>query len=204
MEVKNPTITHRAMPAAQQMIARRHTAFDGLRHASVIFQSATRASISSAAILGLRLMSGDPQFDQDKYHEDQAVETRRSKQASSSGGIRLDATQLRAVPSSPSNQTITPNPFDDAPSFRNLDRDDPFDDSKAIAELDQQTAFPYEQEQQYHVFTNKKKWFVVITIGFAGLFSGLSSNIYFPSLDAIAKVSKSTTAVSRGWVLNVV
>lgn len=42
--------------------------------------------------------------------------------------------------------------------------------------------------EPYHVFGKRKKWFVVITIGVAGLFSGLSSNIYFPSLDAIAQV----------------
>jgi hypothetical protein len=45
-------------------------------------------------------------------------------------------------------------------------------------------------EPPYHIFSNRKKWVVVWIIGTAGLFSGLSSNIYFPSLDAIAKVSK--------------
>ncbi|KAK2590254.1 hypothetical protein QQS21_012070 [Conoideocrella luteorostrata] len=44
-----------------------------------------------------------------------------------------------------------------------------------------------EIEIPYHVFTNQAKWFVVITIGVAGLFSGLSSNIYLPSLSAIVK-----------------
>lgn len=43
-------------------------------------------------------------------------------------------------------------------------------------------------EPPYHVFSNKRKWTVVVMIGVAGLFSGLSSNIYFPALDAIAKV----------------
>jgi hypothetical protein len=44
-------------------------------------------------------------------------------------------------------------------------------------------------EQPFHIFTKRQKWFLVVMIGMAGLFSGLSSNIYFPSLDAIAKVS---------------
>lgn len=44
-------------------------------------------------------------------------------------------------------------------------------------------------KEPYHVFSHGKKWSVVILIGVAGLFSGLSSNIYFPALDAIAKVS---------------
>lgn len=43
-------------------------------------------------------------------------------------------------------------------------------------------------EPPYHIFSNKEKWTVVAMIGVAGLFSGLSSNIYFPALDAIAKV----------------
>lgn len=43
-------------------------------------------------------------------------------------------------------------------------------------------------EEPYHIFPKRKKWVVVWIVGAAGLFSGLSSNIYFPSLDAIAKV----------------
>lgn len=43
-------------------------------------------------------------------------------------------------------------------------------------------------EPLYHVFSRKQKWMVVAMIGVAGLFSGLSSNIYFPALDAIATV----------------
>ncbi|KAJ0367454.1 hypothetical protein COL154_003104 [Colletotrichum chrysophilum] len=39
----------------------------------------------------------------------------------------------------------------------------------------------------YHVFSKNEKWMVIVIIGVAGLFSGLSSNIYFPSLDAIAQ-----------------
>lgn len=44
--------------------------------------------------------------------------------------------------------------------------------------------------QPYHVFPKGRRRFLVSVIGVAGLFSGLSSNIYFPSLDAIAKVSQ--------------
>jgi hypothetical protein len=43
------------------------------------------------------------------------------------------------------------------------------------------------EEEEYHVFSKSEKWSVVAMIGIAGLFSGLSSNIYFPALDAIAK-----------------
>lgn len=73
---------------------------------------------------------------------------------------------------------------------------DPFADSNRI----QEAANPFEDPQPpalaqppapepaYHTFEKVQKWSVVAIIGVAGLFSGLSSNIYFPSLDAIAKV----------------
>ncbi|KAH8693414.1 major facilitator superfamily domain-containing protein [Phaeosphaeriaceae sp. PMI808] len=53
------------------------------------------------------------------------------------------------------------------------------------------------EEEVYHVFEKREKWNVVAMIGVAGLFSGLSSNIFFPSLDAISKDLKvSLNAVS--------
>ncbi|KAH6633844.1 major facilitator superfamily domain-containing protein [Chaetomium sp. MPI-SDFR-AT-0129] len=39
----------------------------------------------------------------------------------------------------------------------------------------------------YHVFTTRKKWQIVYIVSLAGLFSPLSSNIYFPALGDIAK-----------------
>ncbi|KAK3948001.1 major facilitator superfamily domain-containing protein [Pseudoneurospora amorphoporcata] len=41
-------------------------------------------------------------------------------------------------------------------------------------------------EPPYHVFTKKEKWLVTVIIAVSGLFSPLSSNIYFPALGAIA------------------
>ncbi|KAI0555728.1 MFS general substrate transporter [Xylaria curta] len=45
--------------------------------------------------------------------------------------------------------------------------------------------FP-ESQECYHIFTRRQKWNMVFVIGAAGLFSGLSSNIYFPAVDQIA------------------
>ncbi|ATY60033.1 Major facilitator superfamily transporter [Cordyceps militaris] len=42
-------------------------------------------------------------------------------------------------------------------------------------------------EPPFHVYSKRIKWYLVIIIGMAGLFSGLSSNIYLPSLSAIAQ-----------------
>lgn len=54
---------------------------------------------------------------------------------------------------------------------------------------------PTDQKQQdahsepaYHVFTTRKKWELVYIVSLAGLFSPLSSNIYFPALGDIAEV----------------
>ncbi|KAK3335215.1 major facilitator superfamily domain-containing protein [Cercophora scortea] len=38
----------------------------------------------------------------------------------------------------------------------------------------------------YHIFTTRQKWQLVYIVSLAGLFSPLSSNIYFPALEAIA------------------
>ncbi|OAA40162.1 Major facilitator superfamily transporter [Beauveria brongniartii RCEF 3172] len=48
-------------------------------------------------------------------------------------------------------------------------------------------ATPEPLEVPFHVFSKRVKWYIVIIIGVAGLFSGLSSNIYLPSLSAIAQ-----------------
>lgn len=45
---------------------------------------------------------------------------------------------------------------------------------------------PEPENQPYHVYDKGQKWFLIIIIGAAGLFSGLSSNIFFPSMDEIA------------------
>lgn len=44
-------------------------------------------------------------------------------------------------------------------------------------------------DEPYHVFGIRMKWVIVAQIGVAGMFSGLSSNIYFPCLKTITQVS---------------
>jgi hypothetical protein len=45
-------------------------------------------------------------------------------------------------------------------------------------------------KESYHIFTPRQKWSLIFIISAAGLFSGLSSNIYFPAETQIAKVSQ--------------
>ncbi|KAJ3744627.1 MFS general substrate transporter [Lentinula detonsa] len=41
-------------------------------------------------------------------------------------------------------------------------------------------------ERPYSVYTNKEKWFIVTLVSFAGIFSPLTANIYFPAIPTIA------------------
>ncbi|KAM3505616.1 hypothetical protein MY10362_002828 [Beauveria mimosiformis] len=63
--------------------------------------------------------------------------------------------------------------------------DDGPDRSKEEADVGVTAVAPV--EIPFHVYSRRVKWYLVIIIGVAGLFSGLSSNIYLPSLSAIAE-----------------
>jgi hypothetical protein len=52
-------------------------------------------------------------------------------------------------------------------------------------------------EPPYHVFSLVKKKQMVYIVSLAGLFSPLSSNIYFPALGQISKVSKTSMNVGQ-------
>ena len=89
----------------------------------------------------------------------------------------------------------TRNPFLSEDEYKQAigHQDDPFSDTNEIRDEERRSSslpspVPVQQEKPFHIFTKKQKWVVVGTIGAAGLFSGLSSNIYFPALNAIAKV----------------
>jgi hypothetical protein len=61
------------------------------------------------------------------------------------------------------------------------------DEEKPSTPTDETTEHNY-SETPYHVFSTGKKWQLVGIVSLAGLFSPLSSNIYFPALGAIAAV----------------
>lgn len=52
-------------------------------------------------------------------------------------------------------------------------------------------------EVPHHVFDRRQKRWMVYIVSFAGLFSPLSSNIYFPALGNIAKVRDSSKSSSE-------
>lgn len=74
--------------------------------------------------------------------------------------------------------------------FRGLsiaDTADPSTVESSTAPLSLQKTLP---EVPHHVFDRRQKRWMVYIVSFAGLFSPLSSNIYFPALGNIARVGK--------------
>ncbi|KAJ0115548.1 major facilitator superfamily transporter [Diaporthe amygdali] len=115
---------------------------------------------------------------------------------SSSPPLNLNVDSRRSEQAMPGN-TFWAEPlyFEYSPSIT-PDSSPPYTRQTSVVDLGVLKQEPYitskpkpihEPEELYHVFSRSKKWAIVILIGIAGLFSGLSSNIYFPALDAIAK-----------------
>lgn len=167
-----------------------------------------RTSVHAAAGIGFKFLAPSPQFnpevlldDDDSMRTRASIHRRGSNHSANSRSIsRVQA--LSQEGRSSIHQSIPENPFDDRGQDMHQIKS-PFDDTTYAvhdpeSDIEQSPTPPSTQtpsstppEEPYHVFGRKKKWFVVFTIGMAGLFSGLSSNIYFPALDAIAKVCSS-------------
>lgn len=153
-----------------------------------------RRSLYATAAGGIQVFSQDPDFAPDRYRDDEQQSPTRLSQRER---LRLSYRYSRdtPLPSSVFQDDIrrgdrleSENPFDDSRSTESRqDTQNPFDDSNTAEAV-------AEPEPPYHIFSQKQKWFVIVIIGVAGLFSGLSSNIFFPSLDAIAKVKTPLTS----------
>jgi hypothetical protein len=138
----------------------------------------TMGAIRRASML---IITVDPQFDLERYH-DENISTRSAMGDSRPPSISTHSSSPVAA------ARDNGNPFGDVfaikPQYDAEDKSDPFHDSHAVPpDVEAST------EEPYHVFSRSKKWRLIIIIGIAGMFSGLSSNIFFPSLDAIAKAS---------------
>lgn len=112
----------------------------------------------------VRVLSIQHQFDADNYDDDRTSWTRPSK---------ADSVSFQSW-----------NSPDQPVSIEGIEYREPGEVEKGVSVV---------PEPLYHVFSKKEKWTLVIMIGVAGLFSGLSSNIYFPALDAIAQVRNSSS-----------
>lgn len=191
MEQQNTRTPRAATTGRASRASRRLTAID-LR--------GVRNSIYATAAAGIQFMSIDPEYDPERYSNDVPHPTRQSKQGGylSQRGYNQQS-WLDTYAPSPA-LTETPNPFDDNAHIVGVPSNqgqNPFDDSNTIipppviGQVEKSSTVPPPPpppEQPYHVFSKGRKMVLIGTIGVAGLFSGLSSNIYFPALDSIAKV----------------
>ncbi|KDN67712.1 putative major facilitator superfamily transporter [Colletotrichum sublineola] len=170
-----------------------------------------RRTLSSAASGSLQLLTSDVELSQGGHDNDYISPTRTSSKsritpyfgypstesAASSGGFLTRSLSLPLMSVGEDRHGVKfRNPFVDSglPTQVPDENRNPFDDLYR-AELEVQL----EREPLYHVFSRKKKWFIILIIGTAGLFSGLSSNIYFPALDTISqdlKVSHEMVALT--------
>ncbi|KAH6626201.1 major facilitator superfamily transporter [Chaetomium sp. MPI-SDFR-AT-0129] len=161
------------------------------RRLTTIDLSGVRNSLYVAAAAGVQLISVDPHYDLERYHNDVPIPTRQSRASHlPQGGYYQPSWQNQDEDGSPTippdggltelkgeQQQIPPNPFDDD-VYR----------VGSPATVEQKPTPPGPKpEEAYHVFSKGRKKLLIGIIGVAGLFSGLSSNIYFPSLDAIAR-----------------
>lgn len=108
----------------------------------------------------------DPRFDEGRCPED------KTKALSNKEDEKAFYIDEKSREPSLSDQSDTLNPFDDPCNISNTPQN-------------------HDSEQLYHVFARRQKWSMVVLIGVAGLFSGLSSNIYNPALNSIAQVHAS-------------
>lgn len=159
--------------------ARRFTSFEGWREVS--------RGIYVTAGHTAAVFIPDPVYDQEwPPHRDRQVQTRLSRMyrksinASSAGGSDDKYGQRGLWPNGVTQLTAPRVGAGHEAGKESVAREDTEETE------DFGSAEPL--EMQFHVFPKKVKWYLVIIIGIAGLFSGLSSNIYLPSLSAIAQV----------------
>lgn len=156
-------------------------------------------SLSAASAAAYNFLAHDFEFVPDRYHDDKFFSTRLSRADSS---IRLGRARgrnnypLRPPPirkrtwQKDANGELRSKSFEDSQFSHPYDEArggndrNPFDDANEVEEQDDEA----DDDEPYHVFPKRQKWLVIVIIATAGLFSGLSSNIYNPSLDAVAQV----------------
>ncbi|KAI8188388.1 Itaconate transport protein [Colletotrichum sp. SAR 10_75] len=167
-------------------------------------------SLSAASAAAYNFLAHDFEFVPDRYHDDKFFPTRLSRAGSS---IRLGRARgrnnypLRPPPirkrtwQKDANGELRSKSFEDSQFSHPYDEArggndrNPFDDANEVEEQDDEA----DDDEPYHVFPKRQKWLVIVIIATAGLFSGLSSNIYNPSLDAVAqdlKVSSSQVSLT--------
>lgn len=83
------------------------------------------------------------------------------------------------------NAVVTENPVKKPPNVLSREVEPLATPTSASLNLESQLVSP----PPYHVFSRTRKLQIVYIVSAAAIFSPLSSNIYFPALGAISKVS---------------
>lgn len=165
---------------------RRFTTLEGYREAGKGIYLVSGSRITAIALEPNPREFYDPEWGR---FDDRPISTRCSRQEQ----LRLTARALGTASSSRTLSTLTPeNPF----LLPEEARQNPFVDPSDFNATQPLPPAPVLEDKPFHIFGRRQKWTVVGIIGTAGLFSGLSSNIYFPSLDAISKVSTISPSAS--------
>lgn len=158
---------------------RRFTTLEGCREVGHGVFLAPGSTVLSVAFEPTRTSRFDPEWD--RFDDNDSIKTRLSKAEEQRRTFcKAPASSGRRISRPPLNPFLSPEEAEAEAQT-----------TQPISELndDVRDVDPRPRsEQPFHILGKRQKWFLVGMIGMAGLFSGLSSNIYFPSLDAIARV----------------
>ncbi|EFQ25824.1 major facilitator superfamily transporter [Colletotrichum graminicola] len=162
-------------------------------------------SLTTASVAAYNFLAHDFEDVPDRYRDETAYPTRLSRAGSS---IRLGQAHGRNnYPLKPpairkrtwqkdENGELHNKSYEDA-QFSQYDEArggqdrNPFDN---LTEVENQYHQHSETEEPFSIYSKKQKWTIIVIIGLAGLFSGLSSNIYNPSLDVISRELKASAS----------
>ncbi|KAF3025131.1 hypothetical protein E8E14_014676 [Neopestalotiopsis sp. 37M] len=167
---------HESQEGAERHVPRRFSTIEGWRQVAHNLYYATGH--------GLITISTYPDFDS-IHHDNGDIITRQV-----SGTAHNDSTNESTLqPADNEDPFADPIPVEDnyRPGAEHLFTNGPSSPKPGERHSSSQETKNCPADEPYHVFTSRQRWFVVVIIGAAGLFSGLSSNIYFPALDAIAQ-----------------
>lgn len=163
--------------------SRRFTTMEGWREVA--------GNLYYVAGQGLINLAVDPSIHAARYDDELDVVTRQASHTSRVSSVpergdgaygifagpQIEPEDPFADPRTPGHEQDEKNPFSNANAITTSETTESVQEKPAAV-----------AEEPYHIFPSKQRWYVVSIIGAAGLFSGLSSNIYFPALDAIATV----------------
>ncbi|KAK1598209.1 major facilitator superfamily transporter [Colletotrichum navitas] len=158
-----------------------------------------RRTLSSAASGSLQLLTSDVELSQGGHENEYISPTRASSKSQTVSRFGSPSTGSAASSGGFLARTLSLPPISQGGDSHGAEFCNPSIDPCLPTQIPDENRNPFDEsyrrelearleiEPPYHVFSRKQKWFIILIIGAAGLFSGLSSNIYFPALDTISQ-----------------